>query len=300
MDSRTSSNGVVGVDPLGAGFSKCGCDTGNYSATGHAPPLGLEQEAEVRRLVERTSVVLRDMAVEFDHLGESLARASARPGIGVRHDGASYTLQHLTEPAKIAEALFDTAAVAVNEIMSTHPGPVPTDGTLTEELERTRYARQRGVVVRSLYGECYFKSPNGAKHLRSLSAMGAQVRLMGSVPLRIIVSDSLAMFSVPEDDGLVVLRPAVITGAARRVLEHWWVTATPLDDLVNRRLPDAPTPQERAILRLMAAGVRDEVIAREIGVSIRTLRRTLTALLDKLGAENRFQAGIEAVTRGWL
>ncbi|MFF7469626.1 LuxR C-terminal-related transcriptional regulator [Streptomyces sp. NPDC008092] len=252
----------------------------------------------MRRLVERTALVLRDLAGEFVHLGESLGRAAARPGTGVWPDGVSYTLHRLTEPAEITEALFDTTTVAVDEIISTHPGPVPADGTLGEELERTRYARRRGVVVRSLYGECYFKSPNGAKHLRSLSALGVGVRLMGSVPLRIIVSDSLVMFSVPEDDGLVVLRPAVITDAARRVLEHWWITATPLDDLV--RLPDAPTPQEQAILRLMAAGVRDDVIAREIGVSIRTLRRSLTALLDKLGAENRFQAGIKAVTRGWL
>ncbi|MFI6013706.1 response regulator transcription factor [Streptomyces sp. NPDC051243] len=263
------------------------------------PPLGLEQEAEVRRLVERTAAVLRDMAGEFNHLGESLGRSAASPGRRAQSDGASYTMQHLTEPAKITEALFDTAAVAVNEIVSTHPGPVPTDGTLAEELERTRYARERGVVVRSLYGECYFKSPGGAKHLRDLATIGVRVRLMGSVPLRVVVSDSLAMFSAPEDDGFVVLRPAFITSAARRVLEHWWVTATPLDDLVNRP-PGAPTPQEQAILRLMSAGVRDEVIAREIGVSIRTLRRTLAALMDKLGAENRFQAGIKAVTRGWL
>ncbi|QTD99718.1 helix-turn-helix transcriptional regulator [Streptomyces cyanogenus] len=257
--------------------------------------LALGQEAEVRRLIERTATALRDMAGEFEHLGDSLGRTPPPP----QPDVASYTLEYLTEPEKIAEALSDAAAVAVTEILSTHPGPVPPDAELAAELKRTRHARARDVVVRSVYGECYFKSPNGAKHLRSLTGLGVQVRLLGSVPLRLIVSDGLTMFSGPEDDGLAVLRPELITRAARRVLEYWWVTATPLDDLVDR-LRESPTPQEQAILRLMSAGVRDEVIAREIGVSIRTLRRTLAAVMDKLGAENRFQAGIKAVARGWL
>lgn len=299
MAMRTGSCGVAGVGEAGPAVSECACIEGNSSEWGQTQPLALEQEAGVRRLIERTASVLRDMAGEFDHVGETLGCTKASPGGGPQPNVASYTMQHLTEPAKITEALFDTAAVAVNEIMSTHPGPVPTDERLAEELEHTRYARRRGVVVRSLYGECYFKAPNGAKHLRSLADIGVRIRLMGSVPLRLIVSDSLAMFSVPEGDGLVVLRPALITSAARRVLEHWWVSATPLGDLVHR-LPEAPTPQEQAILRLMSAGFRDESIAREIGVSIRTLRRTLAALMEKLGAENRFQAGIQAVSRGWL
>jgi DNA-binding CsgD family transcriptional regulator len=167
------------------------------------------------------------------------------------------------------------------------------------------------VVVRSIYGECYFKSPNGARHLRSLAAVGVRIRLLGSIPLQVTLSDNLALFAEPaesaessgsseSDDGrLAVLRPAFITRAVHQVLEHWWVTATPLEDLVHR-MQEGPTPQERAILQLMAAGVPDQAIAREIGVSIRTFRRTLAALMHKLGAENRFQAGIKATARGWL
>lgn len=67
-----------------------------------------------------------------------------------------------------------------------------------------------------------------------------------------------------------------------------------------RDLDNGPTPQERAILRLMLAGVRDEAIARDMGVSIRTFRRNLATLMSKIGAENRFQAGVKASAKGWL
>jgi DNA-binding CsgD family transcriptional regulator len=279
--------------------AECGCRETEFPRTPQPAHLALGQEAEVRRLIERTATALRDMAGEFDHVGDSLSRTPQHPPSDRQSGIACYSMEYVTEPAKISEALFDTAAVAVTEIASTHPGPVPSDGALSEELERTRYARGRGVVVRSIYAECFFRSPNGAKHLRELSALGVRVKLLGSIPLRLIVSDSLAMFAEPDDDRLAVVRPAFITRAMRQVLEHWWVTATPLDYLVHR-LQEGPTPQEQAILRLMSAGVRDEVIAREIGVSIRTLRRTFAALMHKLGAESRFQAGIKASFHGWL
>lgn len=41
-------------------------------------------------------------------------------------------------------------------------------------------------------------------------------------------------------------------------------------------------------------------IARHFGVSARTVRRRIAALLDELDATGRFQAGVRAVKRGLL
>lgn len=43
---------------------------------------------------------------------------------------------------------------------------------------------------------------------------------------------------------------------------------------------------------------KDESIARQTGLSIRTLRRRMRRLLDLLGAQTRFQAGMQAARRG--
>jgi predicted transcriptional regulator/DNA-binding CsgD family transcriptional regulator len=60
------------------------------------------------------------------------------------------------------------------------------------------------------------------------------------------------------------------------------------------------TREEQAILALIGAGLKDEVIARRLGMSTRSLRRRSHELMVELGADNRFQAGVEAARRGWV
>ena len=58
---------------------------------------------------------------------------------------------------------------------------------------------------------------------------------------------------------------------------------------------------ERAFLvRQLASGAKDEQIARTLGLSLRTVRRRVADLMIQLGVDTRFQAGAEAVRRGWL
>jgi DNA-binding NarL/FixJ family response regulator len=42
------------------------------------------------------------------------------------------------------------------------------------------------------------------------------------------------------------------------------------------------------------------VIARQLGVSERTVRRRVSDLAEILGAGSRFQIGAQAVRRGWV
>jgi DNA-binding NarL/FixJ family response regulator len=62
----------------------------------------------------------------------------------------------------------------------------------------------------------------------------------------------------------------------------------------------APAAEDAHLLALMAAGLKDEVVARRLGLSLRTVRRRIANLMDELGADTRFQAGLEAARRGWL
>ena len=48
------------------------------------------------------------------------------------------------------------------------------------------------------------------------------------------------------------------------------------------------------------SGAKDEQIARTMGLSLRTVRRRVADLMIELGVDTRFQAGAEAVRRGWL
>ena len=50
---------------------------------------------------------------------------------------------------------------------------------------------------------------------------------------------------------------------------------------------------------MLGAGLKDEAIARYLGCSLRTVRRRIAALMDRHGADTRFQLGL-AVAQGGL
>lgn len=70
--------------------------------------------------------------------------------------------------------------------------------------------------------------------------------------------------------------------------------------LTEARLPNPMTPREREILELVAAGRRNREIAEALAVSEQTVKNHVTAILDKLGVENRRGAVAVAGRQGWL
>jgi DNA-binding NarL/FixJ family response regulator len=60
------------------------------------------------------------------------------------------------------------------------------------------------------------------------------------------------------------------------------------------------TPRELAVLRLVAAGQSNRQIAESLGVTERTIKFHVTAIFNKLGADNRAQAVALAGRRGLL
>ncbi|MFD7835401.1 helix-turn-helix domain-containing protein [Streptomyces sp. NPDC059761] len=59
------------------------------------------------------------------------------------------------------------------------------------------------------------------------------------------------------------------------------------------------TTTKRRILALLLAGLTDQAVATQLGVSPRTLQRRLRRLMDMAGVRTRMQLGGHAVRNGW-
>jgi DNA-binding CsgD family transcriptional regulator len=57
---------------------------------------------------------------------------------------------------------------------------------------------------------------------------------------------------------------------------------------------------ERSIVQLIVSNLTDERAAAELNVSVRTLRRHLRQLMDRVGARNRCALGAIAASSGWI
>ncbi|NBE83550.1 helix-turn-helix domain-containing protein [Micromonospora rubida] len=61
--------------------------------------------------------------------------------------------------------------------------------------------------------------------------------------------------------------------------------------------PRRPAVSEERLIALLLSGITDEAIARHLGISYRTAQRHIAALMAGLGADTRFQAGVQAAIR---
>ena len=131
--------------------------------------------------------------------------------------------------------------------------------------------------------------------------VGEQIRVLPTLPTRMLVIGSTHAI-LPEPLGFVdeprtLIRQRGLVEALALWFESLWDRADPVHDLERME----PRPDlRRFLLEQLADGAQDELIARRLGVSLRTVRRRVADTMAELGAESRFQAGVEAVRRGWL
>lgn len=79
-------------------------------------------------------------------------------------------------------------------------------------------------------------------------------------------------------------------------------------DWLGARRPDLQSPGRRVpppehllpVVQQLLTGATDLTASRQLGLSPRTYSRRVSELLEYLGVESRFQAGVEAARRGWL
>ena len=272
--------------------------------------LEREEESLLHRVEE-----LREERSILEALSSNLLMLQTAQG-----DAGVTVLEGKTE---VVAALESAAVRARKEILSLHPGaPLPAD-MLAESMERNQQVLDRGVAMRSIHLEAMLRIPYGRAHLRNLQDAGAEVRVAPVLPLRLIIVDEILGYAAmaPRDGRFAALEfkgPDVVH-VLLQIFDHCWVhgamvstgeqPASRKAKLVAEPEPEPAAPEsaepelgdrERALIRMLAEGHKDEAIARCLGVSSRTLRRLMTEVMDMLQAESRFQAGARAMARGWL
>jgi DNA-binding CsgD family transcriptional regulator len=139
--------------------------------------------------------------------------------------------------------------------------------------------------------------------IRRRAEAGEHVRILAEVPFRLAITGASAAlmsedFGLPTERRLVIRQPALV-GALVVMVEELWGKAMSVPGLDAQPGAQGASDQ-RLLLSELAAGAKDEQIARALGMSVRTVRRRVADVMDELGADSRFQAGVEAVRRGWI
>lgn len=206
-------------------------------------------------------------------------------------------------PAEINRRLQELTLGAEHEIMAFDAPPYVTPYDSASELER-------GLAVRGIYASEVLEVPRLNQQLRRMVELGEQARVLPRVPMKLLLVDrrEAILPLTASGEGVrttaAVVRRSSLCDALVELFEANWARATPVfaPPSAMPAAPDHPelSDADRALLHLLNAGLKDEAIARQLGLSQRTFRRRIADLTVRLGATSRFQAGAQALRRGWL
>ncbi|MFC5663697.1 LuxR C-terminal-related transcriptional regulator [Kitasatospora misakiensis] len=262
----------------------------------------VEPEAGLRSLLDRREAELQRRLEDIEHGRRELAQVVAD------YADLSRTRQHpdsevLTGIDAIRLRIEALAAGCTEEVM----GFVPSGAMSPANIEASRpldtAVLGRGVRMRSIYLESIKNDNDTVAYARRLTEQGAQVRVAPTLPPRMVIYDrATAIVPVdPEESrkGALVLRGHGVVSALCELFERVWQSSQPVAEAPPAAGPGL-SPRCQAIVVLLAKGFTDEMIARRLDVSVRTVRRETADLAAQLGARTKFQAGMMALLQGWV
>lgn len=275
---------------------------GTWSAL--APDLALESTLARR---ERSERVARDTMTRLldGYLRERVQRDPQASGL----------VEVITGQEAIAEVWDSLQAAARTSVDVFDKPPFIQGEDGAPELEMLA----RGVTARGLYERSSLLVPGKLAEVQELIAAGELAAMVSTLPFKLAVVDRRrALLPLAEDSELtaaLIVRPSPLLDALIELFETHWARAMPVpragrpagraDGNDQGREGPVGAPAEarsgsEEMLTMLSAGMTDEAIARQLGVSARTVQRRISDLMDSLGSRNRFQAGVQAVRHGLL
>lgn len=203
----------------------------------------------------------------------------------------------------VRDRLVELAEATTQECLTFTSGPALSEDTIAAARPLNERALTRGVQMRNIYQESVRNDPATFAFAKWMASLGGRSRTVPAVAMRMTIIDrSMALIPIHPDEprrGALEIRSGGIVAALCLLFEEVWTYGTPFGE-APRVNDGGLSPQEQALLRLLDAGHTDESAGRKLGVSARTVRRVVAELTARLGVDSRFQAGAEAVRRGWL
>jgi DNA-binding CsgD family transcriptional regulator len=268
-----------------------------------ATTLGVAAVDPMIAIEHAVSVRQRDLAAQLSQLSDLRAHLPLLAQQYAR--GRQRVDQEL--PIEVVYGIDATRARLVLSARSARVETLNMDcGTSAKGMDASRpddlALLERGIISRTIIERAVLDDEELFRDWAVLAAAGEQIRVVDRLPARIAIHDNaVAVLPLDAEDlyrGAIFIRIRTIIDTYVYLFERLWNEATPLFGLIESA--DAPSGRSARVLQLMAAGRKDEAIARCLGVGVRTIRRDIAVLMGQLGEHTRAATVAAAIRRGWL
>ncbi len=215
---------------------------------------------------------------------------------GTRYEHTSQVIEIISGPDAINQRAVQLMRSAESEVMIFDKPPYIGAPDNPDELATLA----RGVRWRAVYSTESLQGPGQLATITRFRDAGEQARLSPLVPTKMAIADRrLALLPLTIDrpateETAILVHPSSMLSMLTMHFDSVWERSIPFDQYVNGRTsPAQPNDHpDRQVLQLLAAGMKDEAIARQLGVSLRTARRWIAHVMADRGVTTRFQLGL--------
>ncbi len=293
--------------------------------SGHDSLVALSPLTAMHRLITRERDILEQRRRFLGETVKTYSSILSSYGVGAGGNGEQDDSEFLPDGAALYTRLQDLAGAATSEVVSFRTFAAGERASVAVSRSLDLELLARGVRVRALYPDAVAFDEAALEHARAAGRAGTDVRLAAELPMSMILYDGRTAV-VPRSarwlaDGALVIRQPAVVSLLSSLFEARWVpgrapapvsaaddsgSSDDSDDSDDSGSSgssddsDGCTAMERAVVQLLTAGAKDDAVARQLGTSVRTVRRVVSGLMDRAGAASRFALGVHAARRGWL
>ena len=182
-----------------------------------------------------------------------------------------------------------TGSTTWGEVLSVRPTASLTQ--LRAGLPINRARLEAGIRMVSVFD--YFGLDTDARLMLANEPVGDY--LFGRAPVQMkIIDRRFVVLDGPVVDGaasIMTIRSGTCLEAAWRYWEATVASAIPVEETGISHL-EVLTKRQRQVVALLASDLGDDAVAASLGVSVRTVRSEVAAILAALGVKSRFAAGV--------
>lgn len=235
---------------------------------------------------------LLSLSQQLASLADDL-RQNSSPGLPSTQQVEGLSLRLIYSRSDLVETFNSFQDRAVHSIDALDCGTRPENA---ESQARSQPAAlKRGVRFRVVYDPVVFERQELTRAMLESVRQGEQARVSTNFNTRLLIRDreEFIIHTTPASgvDYLAVqLSSPVLAEFINDTFAKVWDNALQVS---NRKFESGTflEDDEIQILRLLAAGQKDESVARALGVSVRTVQRKIQTLQRNFGAASRFQLG---------
>lgn len=221
----------------------------------------------------------------------------------LRDVSSSEALRILVGERHLHEEIASALEQCTGEVMLARPGTDWWAGLAQLHTEKAAgVLRKRDVAVRVIHQHAARFDPATRQHVAALAEGRSSARTLAGPFEGVIIFDrQLAIVPLEDAHLAVVVHEPGLVRFMVEVFERTWRAATEFGGQVRTTEVSRVLSDVRGtIVQLLAEGQTDEVIARRIGVSVRTCRNHIAKIYQELGARSRFQLGVLIARSGLL